>query len=1309
MRFRLCLLSILVTVTGTAVAPVAAGPASAAPAAVAAGGGVRPTAALVAAPVDMGRVMIVGDSISQGSSGDWTWRYRLWKHLAATGVTADFVGPGNALENIMTTEQGDSDRTYADPAFDQDHNAQWGRPYADELRVIEGKVAQHTPDYLLVLLGVNDLAWSATTPAELEERLRTFIANARRGKADLRIVLGKILPTRRAGEEPAFRDRVAGFNQRLVAAAAALGTARSPIVVADTETGFVPAEHTWDGTHANARGELRIAAAFADALAGNFAVGSAYPRPFPSVAVGPLQAPRATVTGTGPDTADLAWTPSLGATQYWIWTKDTVLNRDWVKLPIPLTQAYNPWHMTQLSAGVTYHYKIQAAKGDDPGAFSNEVSLTVTGRTPGTPTNLTVTAGDGEATLRWTAAEHASGYLVSVRDVAAGADFRQLPFAVPAPQWTAELLENGATYQFKIQAVNGAIKGGTTPAVAATPSGPTPAAPTGLRATAGDGEVTLEWTAAAHATGYSVAVRDVTAGEGDFTTLPFPVSGEKWVAGQLVNGATYEFRLTSKNGRIAGGSTAAVRGRPTAAPPAAPTGLTAAAGDGQATLRWTAAAGATGYLVHVKGPGDADFKRLPYAVAGTTWVAEELVNGAAYQYRLQAVNGLIEGGASGAVTVRPTVEPPPAPTALAARAGDHEAALTWRPAPRATGYYVWVRNLTAGDSTFSKLPFPVSGDDWVAENLVNGGRYEFKLQSVSGLVEGGTSAAVSVSPTGGTPGAPTNFAVRAGDRKAVLSWQLPDHASSVYIEVKNPGADWTRLPYPVADDHFTSTGLVNGARYEYRLRAYNDLIGGGTTAAVAVTPTGPGAPGPETATATSGNQRVTLNWTGTSRATGYYVWVTGPGQDWTKLPYPVSDDTFTHRGLINGAGYSFKIQSVDGMQPGGFSNTVSAVPRGPTPQVSNLRVSGRLGEAQLRWTGSATATGNYIRLRDVTANGDNASFTELPFPVSGTSFTAGQLTPGHVYDLQVQAVSGRQRGVTSNTVRVTLPRPPAVARVTVRPAVYALNLSWKAVPGADGYAIYYRGAACGEPPTGSRAGMTRLPLPVTGTSFKLGYLFNPGCWWVEVVAMKYGVEAAHSSSALGYDHTYRTNEDSHLYEGVVDYIYKEMRVNSRAGVTGNMRALNATGNGAAIIAANLLWMDLVRPNGVWDHKPAIKLYFGPGGSDENHSRYRYHVTRTPSEILFDVWSNIHYGYVGRQAGFDGGWLQWAAAQVGIHDEGDAIAIQIGIDLYQRHGLGLTRGQLDAEVHRRLGDFAAAQGQKVTPFLLRADIPNVPGY
>src|SRR6185437_16088385 len=102
---------------------------------------------------------------------------------------------------------------------------------------------------------------------------------------------------------------------------------------------------------------------------------------------------------------------------------------------------------------------------------------------------------------------------------------------------------------------------------------------------------------------------------------------------------------------------------------------------------------------------------------------------------------------SAVVTARPTVAPPAAPTGLSATAGNGQAVLRWTEAPNATGYYVHVRNVTAGETGFTRLPYPVPGAQWTAALLQNGATYEFKLQSVSGLIEGAVSAAVTVTPT----------------------------------------------------------------------------------------------------------------------------------------------------------------------------------------------------------------------------------------------------------------------------------------------------------------------------------------------------------------------------------------------------------------------------------------------------------------------------------------------------------------------------------------------------------------------------------
>ncbi|WP_018586833.1 hypothetical protein [Salinispora arenicola] len=47
------------------------------------------------------------------------------------------------------------------------------------------------------MTGINDLGIWEHNAVELESSLRTFIANARTAKADIRMIFGKILPIKR--------------------------------------------------------------------------------------------------------------------------------------------------------------------------------------------------------------------------------------------------------------------------------------------------------------------------------------------------------------------------------------------------------------------------------------------------------------------------------------------------------------------------------------------------------------------------------------------------------------------------------------------------------------------------------------------------------------------------------------------------------------------------------------------------------------------------------------------------------------------------------------------------------------------------------------------------------------------------------------------------------------------------------------------------------------------------------------------------------------------------------------------------------
>src|SRR5258708_11349388 len=103
------------------------------------------------------RIMIVGDSITEGSSGDYTWQYRLYEHLRADGLRPRMVGPHHWLFNNVTKVEGD--HTYADPRFEHANDASWGMALFREKDVIGAKVATYRPDYLLVLLGLDDIFW----------------------------------------------------------------------------------------------------------------------------------------------------------------------------------------------------------------------------------------------------------------------------------------------------------------------------------------------------------------------------------------------------------------------------------------------------------------------------------------------------------------------------------------------------------------------------------------------------------------------------------------------------------------------------------------------------------------------------------------------------------------------------------------------------------------------------------------------------------------------------------------------------------------------------------------------------------------------------------------------------------------------------------------------------------------------------------------------------------------------------------------------------------------------------------------------
>ncbi|MDT9682107.1 GDSL-type esterase/lipase family protein [Streptomyces sp. TRM76323] len=230
------------------------------------------------------RFMFVGDSMTIGSAGEHTWRYRMWQHLEAVFGPGGYaiVGPRTTLYDPVAGAPVST--AYADPAFPEEaraHLAGWGEGWLHMAPLVGEAVAASGADVLLVSLGLIDLGFY-TNSDQTTENVRAFLAAARAANPDVRAVLLPVIPNVRAEEEPPFAAECARFNRLLAATAADLSTPRSPLVMAAPPAGYDLRTDTYDGTHPGPTGEHKLAAAFATALHRAWGWTAVPPRPSPA-------------------------------------------------------------------------------------------------------------------------------------------------------------------------------------------------------------------------------------------------------------------------------------------------------------------------------------------------------------------------------------------------------------------------------------------------------------------------------------------------------------------------------------------------------------------------------------------------------------------------------------------------------------------------------------------------------------------------------------------------------------------------------------------------------------------------------------------------------------------------------------------------------------------------------------------------------------------------------------------------------------------------------------------------------------------
>lgn len=202
-----------------------------------------------------------------------------------------------------------------------------------------------------------------------------------------------------------------------------------------------------------------------------------------------------------------------------------------------------------------------------------------------------------------------------------------------------------------------------------------PAAPEDLYAMPGDGVATLHWTAIDQATEYGIFKS--TESGGPYTAVDNTTNEGSYQVTGLTNGTRYYFVITA--GNSAGWSaysneTSAVPNPP----PPAPTGLSAAPGNGKVTLSWNASTGASSYAIYGSTTSGGGYGYKTSVEGLTTCEVTGLTNGTTYYFVVTAGNGNGWSGYSNEASAKPTG------TAFAGLPSMNIGALLWAGTPQAS-------------------------------------------------------------------------------------------------------------------------------------------------------------------------------------------------------------------------------------------------------------------------------------------------------------------------------------------------------------------------------------------------------------------------------------------------------------------------------------------------------------------------------------------------------------------------------------------------------------------------------------------------
>ena len=819
----------------------------------------------------------------------------------------------------------------------------------------------------------------------------------------------------------------------------------------------------------------------------------------------------------------LNWTPPANVNGYTVKYSRSSTFSSSVTLfsPVPF------YNITGLADGSKYYIKIAGLQNGIEGATA--LVSTATWGAPAAPT-LKAAGGLKRATLTWAAPASPNtpivGYRVDYATSSSFSDVKTIDVSSATLTTVVPDLNDGTGYFFRVRALN-LIGESVNSATATATTASTPAAVTGLTATAGAGTIRFAWTAPAvnggsPITGYKVDYSTDANFTANVTSIVVGNATSYSPTG-LAPETTYYGKVSAVNAVGVGAAATAVSAStlPVSAAPNA-TSLTATA-LGSVKLMWvaptnTGGSAITGYNVQYSTVEDFSSDVVSVSFANvTSGTLVGLKSGTSYYVRVAAKTAAGTGSYSNTLSAS-TWSVPNAPALTSVVGGNKTVKSLWT-APVNTGGspILGYRVQYSTDQSFATNVTTVDVKDvltYTALGLPNDAVYYVRVSAKTIVGFGGYSAAVDVK-TFALPDAPA-ASLTSGLNSINVTWTAP---------VNNGGSPVTgyRVEYSVNQDMSASTsvavtgsvtfsksitGLKSGTTYYSRVYS-RTLVGESVASSVVSAKTVSAPPAPVVASVSAAPAAITVAWLiggpSQSPVTGYRVeYSTSPSFLMPMSATAAATATSLRiQSLSPNTTYYARVYAKSAAGEGLPSNvkftTTPAAPNSPTNlNATSGYVAGVGAIASLTWTAPSQLNGYPVTGYRVQYSTDSTFASNVATVATNSataSYTLKGLASNTSYSVKVAAITAAGVGEYSNVASVsTVDAAAAPKNLVLTNGVKTVGASWNAVGGVSSYSVQIS-------TTNSFSATTTRTVTTSETSYTFEGLLDNKTYYVRVAGV----------------------------------------------------------------------------------------------------------------------------------------------------------------------------------------------------------------